>query len=220
MSLSSPPRRVNRRFWVRPALAAVEAFVAIGAVYGSIMLISDAWRLDHAMLRHLPVDSWVLPGVALAVLIAVPNLFAGILVTINHPVARTVSLLAGGVLVGWIIGQLALIQQYFFLQPVMGISGPLTLGLAALLPGNQIVMTTPNRHALRLALSCGSAGPFRDGRTCQGRCGRESRANDSTIADQALADRVGWTRETVTQWRQREHLACHHDSIGELQLVP
>jgi hypothetical protein len=31
------------------------------------------------LLRHLPVDTWVVPGVALAVLMAVPNLIAGVL---------------------------------------------------------------------------------------------------------------------------------------------
>jgi hypothetical protein len=43
-------------------------------------------------------------------------------------------LLAGGVLVGWIVVQIALIQQYFVLQPVMALCGLLTIGLAALLP--------------------------------------------------------------------------------------
>jgi hypothetical protein len=134
VSLARPRRRVQRRRWARMALVGVEAFVAIGAVYGSVMLVTDAWHLDRAMLRHLPIDTWVLPGIALAVLVAVPNLIAGILVAIRHPAARAVSLLAGGVLVGWIVVQIALIQQYFVLQPVMALCGLLTIGLAALLP--------------------------------------------------------------------------------------
>jgi hypothetical protein len=134
VSLARPRRRMHRRFWARMALVAVEAFVAIGAVYGSMMLVIDAWHLDRAMLRHLPVDTWVLPGIALAVLVAVPNLIAGTLVAIRHPAARVVSFLTGGVLVGWIVVQIALIQQYFVLQPVMAICGLLTIGLAALLP--------------------------------------------------------------------------------------
>jgi hypothetical protein len=134
ISLSAPPRRVHRRRWVRIALLAVEAFVAVGAVYGSIMLVTDAWRLDRAILRHLPVDAWALPGIALAVLIAVPNLIAGVLVAIGHPMARTVSLLTGGILVAWIIAQVALIQQHFVLQPVMGVCGLVTIGLGYLLP--------------------------------------------------------------------------------------
>jgi hypothetical protein len=98
------------------------------------MLIADAWRLDPTMLRHLPVDTWVLPGVALAVLIALPYAIAGLLVAIGHSTARAVSFLAGGILVGWIVIQIALIQQYFFLQPVMGLCGLLTIGLAYMLP--------------------------------------------------------------------------------------
>jgi hypothetical protein len=77
----------------------------------------------------------MLPGLALAVLIAVPYLVAALLVAIGHSRARGVSLLAGVVLVGWIVVQVVLIQQYFFLQPVMGICGLLTIGLAYLLPG-------------------------------------------------------------------------------------
>jgi hypothetical protein len=134
VSLSSPPRRVRRRLWTRIALVAVEAFVAAGAAYGSIMLITDAWRLDPAMLRHLPVDTWMLPGVALAVLIAVPNVVAAVLVAMGGAWARAVSLLAGGILVGWIVVQIALIQQYFYLQPVMGVCGLLTIALAYRLP--------------------------------------------------------------------------------------
>lgn len=134
ISLSHPRRRVHRRFWTRIALVAVEGFVAVGAGYGSIMLVTDAWRLDRSMLRHLPVDTWVLPGVALAVLIALPTAAAAILVATNHPMARAGSLLTGGILVGWIVVQLILIQQYFFLQPVIGVCGLLTIGLAYLLP--------------------------------------------------------------------------------------
>jgi hypothetical protein len=132
--LSPAQHRVHRRLWARVALGAVEAFVAVGAVYGSIMLIADAWRLDPAMLRHLPVETWVLPGVALAVLVALPYAAAGALVAIGHSMARVVSLLAGSLLVGWIVAQIVLIQQYFVLQPVMGLCGLLTIGLAYLLP--------------------------------------------------------------------------------------
>jgi hypothetical protein len=115
----------------------VEAFVAAGAIYGSIMLITDAWQLDRSMLDHLPVDTWILPGVALAVLIAVPYVVSTILVVIGHSTARGVALLAGTVLAGWIVVQIALIQQYFFLQPVMGLCGLLTIGLALLLPADE-----------------------------------------------------------------------------------
>ena len=133
MSFSLSPAR-HRRRWIRGPLVAVEAFVAVGAIYGSIMLITDTWRLNPTMLRHLPVDTWVLPGVALAVLVALPYAIAGLLVAIGHSTARVVSFLAGGILVGWIIIQIALIQQYFFLQPVMGLCGLLTIGLAYPLP--------------------------------------------------------------------------------------
>jgi hypothetical protein len=137
VSLSPPPRRMRRRLAARIALVAVEAFVAVGAVYGSVMLITDAWRLDPAMLRDLPFDTWVLPGIALAALVAVPNVVAGILVARGHPRARIVSILTGGILIGWIVVQLALIQQYFYLQPVMGVCGLLTIGLAYRLPAGE-----------------------------------------------------------------------------------
>jgi hypothetical protein len=121
----------------------VEAFVAVGAIYGSIMLITDAWQLDRSMLDHLPVDTWTLPGVALAVLIAVPYVVSTIMVAIGHSMARGVSWLAGTLLVGWIVIQIALIEQYFFLQPVMGLCGLLTIGLAVLLPPER----NPHEHA-------------------------------------------------------------------------
>jgi hypothetical protein len=136
ISVSPSQRRVHPRLWARIALVAVEGFVALGAVYGSILLITDAWQLDREMLRQLPVDTWVVPGVALAVLVAVPNLIAGVLAAIGHRWALKVSMVTGGVLVGWIIVQIAVIQQFFYLQPVMGICGLLTIILACLLPGH------------------------------------------------------------------------------------
>jgi hypothetical protein len=132
--LTSVQHRRHRRLWARVPLVGVHGFVAIGAAYGTIMLITDGWRLDRGMLQHLPIDTWVVPGIALAVLVAVPHLIAGVLVAIGHHLARGVSLLAGAVLVAWIIGQIALIRQYFVLQPVMAACGLLTIGLAYLLP--------------------------------------------------------------------------------------
>lgn len=135
VSLASKQHRGHGRLWARIPLVGVEAFVAIGAIYGSIMLITDSWRLDREMLDRLPIETWIVPGIALAVLVAVPNLIAGVLVAIGHRAARTVSLLTGAVLVAWIIGQIAVIQQYIVLQPVMAACGLLTIGLGYLLPG-------------------------------------------------------------------------------------
>ena len=40
------------------------------------------------------------------------------------------SVLAGSVLIGWIVVQVLVLRRYFFLQPVLGIAGVLVVGVA------------------------------------------------------------------------------------------
>jgi hypothetical protein len=119
----------RRRTW----LLLLEAFLAVQAVYGGISLGLDAWHLDRAALERLPwVDSWVLPGVALVVVVALPMLTAAWLEWWRHPQAPQVSFIAGCLLVGWIVAQLVLIPSLrLWLQPVCLGAGALVAVAAA-----------------------------------------------------------------------------------------
>jgi hypothetical protein len=117
----------STRQWsaVRWSLAGLETFVGVGALYGALMLITDAWGLPVDDLAPLPLHSWVLPGVALVVLVAIPMLGAALGTRRNTVRVADVSIAVGALLVGWIAVQLIVIGPQMFLQAVM-----LVLGLA------------------------------------------------------------------------------------------
>jgi hypothetical protein len=127
------PRASHAHFAVRLALVAVELFIGVGAVYGGTMLIRDSWALPVTDLEPLPLDSWVLPGVALLASVAAPMLSAAILVARRHPHAADLSIAAGAALVGWILFQLAVIGPQMGLQAAMLVLGAGTAALGLLL---------------------------------------------------------------------------------------
>ena len=103
----------------RTVLAALELFTGIGAVYGAAMLVTDAWHLPSQYLDPLPVHGWVVPGVALFAVVAVPMLGAAALALLGSRRAAGAAMAAGALLVGWILVQLAVIGPRMALQAVM-----------------------------------------------------------------------------------------------------
>ena len=123
----------SRRTWQAWTLVAVELFVTYQAVSGGIGLMTDSWGLPTEWLARTPFETWVGPGWLLIGLIGVPHLVAALPILLLPARARLgilAGLLAGGSLWVWIVMQLALLQVYFFLQPVIAIIGVLEAGLA------------------------------------------------------------------------------------------
>jgi hypothetical protein len=114
---------------VRWVLIALELFAGVGAVYGALMLVRDSWRLPLDYLDPLPLHSWVLPGIALFGLVAVPMLAAAVLVWRRAGHAADVSIGAGVLLAGWIAVQLAVIGPRMALQAIMAVIGLAVAGL-------------------------------------------------------------------------------------------
>lgn len=119
-----------RRGWAGGALLVVLLFVAANAVYGGIGLMVNGMGMPLEWVERLPVDTWTLPGVALLLTVAVPQLVAAWFVWRHDPRAGVVGLVAGAALVLWIVVQLLLLQRYFFLQPVIAGLGVLEMALA------------------------------------------------------------------------------------------
>ena len=118
------------RGWAATGLLVVLLVVAANAVYGGVALAVDGMGMPAEWLDRLPVDTWTWPGVALLATVALPQLVAAWLVWRRHPLAPVAGLLAGAGLVLWIGVQLAVLQRYFFLQPVIAGLGLLELLLA------------------------------------------------------------------------------------------
>lgn len=122
----------GRRQW---ATIALELVVAVLAAYGGIGLMWDLVS-DNAIgmlpiwLEGTPFTSWVLPGLFLLAVVALPMGTAALLELRRSPWASAASVVAGAAQIGWIAAQLAIMQRYFFLQPIMLGAGLAVLALA------------------------------------------------------------------------------------------
>jgi len=141
----------TRRRW--PTIV-LELLVALMALYGGIGLMWDlvadnAIGMTQDWLEGTPFTSWVLPGMFLLAVVAVPMGAAAMLELRRSPWAAVASVVAGAAQVGWIAAQLAVMQRYFFLQPVVLGAGLLVLALTLwtarhrpLIPRRDDAMTT------------------------------------------------------------------------------
>ena len=133
MTVTTPATTRTRRAWQAWTLAAVELFVAYQAVSGGVGLITNSWQLPTEWLVRTPFESWVGPGWVLICLIGVPHVLAAVppvLLPGRPRLGILAGYLAGGSLLVWIAVQLALLQVYFFLQPVIVAFGLIEAGLA------------------------------------------------------------------------------------------
>ncbi|HEX5335561.1 MAG TPA: hypothetical protein VFW55_06740 [Propionicimonas sp.] len=122
-----------RRAWQAWTLAAIQLFVAYQAISGGIGLISNTWGMPSQWLVRTPFTTWTGPGWILITLVAIPHVVAAIpaLALPGRPrLGVLAGVLAGASLLVWIAVQLALLQQFFFLQPIIAAIGLLQLGVA------------------------------------------------------------------------------------------
>jgi hypothetical protein len=98
------------------------------AVYGGVGLAwGNVLRMPHDWLEHGPFGSWLVPGLLLLLVVALPMGTAAALELRRSPWAPVASIGAGAALVAWIGAELLLLQRYDVLQPVMLLAGLLVL---------------------------------------------------------------------------------------------
>lgn len=133
----------SRPGWTYPLLMGL-LFLGVSAVYGGGSLVldptGDHLRLPLAWIQGTVFGDYLIPGVLLFGLLGV-----GSFVVIYGIVCRTVWAWPAGVSLGtatviWIVVQIAVVQRYFFLQPV--IAG---LGIAVIV----ILLFPSMRHYYR-----------------------------------------------------------------------
>ncbi len=144
MTTTMPATRA--RNGTRIALVLLELLIGLNAVWGGVMLMTDSWKLGHAWLDNTPFDSWFLPGLALLLVIGGSQLAAAATLLARRPFAREVSIVAGQILIGWIIVQLAWLRVFHpVMQPAMLAAGFVIASLAWRLPSG----TQPGGPAAR-----------------------------------------------------------------------
>jgi hypothetical protein len=133
-----------RRPFILYLLFGLHIFLGLGGVYGGMMLIfgpdGSLLGVDAGWLDHSPFSTFIIPGFILFTLVGLFPLFAfmGLLwkpdwnwanslnIYANRHWAWTYSLYSGIVVIFWIIAQ-QLLTQYFWLQPVMILTGLLII---------------------------------------------------------------------------------------------
>ena len=77
----------------------------------------------------LPGDGWGFGALALLLLVAAPMTVACLTAISGHPAAAQTAMLAGGLLMAWIVVQVLLIGLVFWLQPAMFLFGVVVLAM-------------------------------------------------------------------------------------------
>jgi hypothetical protein len=107
----------------RPSLAAGEALMAAGAAGGAVGLITGSMDTGETITSRLPFASPSLGGTALLVVVAVPMAVAAADAWRGTRRADATALGAGGLLMGWIVVEVACIRTFSWLQPACFAAG-------------------------------------------------------------------------------------------------
>ena len=116
------------------ALFAADAFVGLTAVGGGIALATglEGDRLPLEYLEGTPFSGYVVPGLILAGVVGGSATAAAIITLRNKQIGGLTSVLAGAIMMGWILGELLLLNQpswtwielfYFILGATMAALG-------------------------------------------------------------------------------------------------
>lgn len=119
---------------VRMVLIVLEIIIGVGAVGGGVYVLLGAPGVPREWLQGSPFRSYAAPGLVLLVVVG-GSMFAGAgLLLADASRARSVSLIAGLVLVGWIVAQVSVVGRRHWLQPVCLVLGFAVVVLSLFLP--------------------------------------------------------------------------------------
>lgn len=115
----------------RYILGALLAVVALNAFGGGYYGLAGARGIPREWLDGSPFETYLIPSLFLCFVIGGGVLLASISVFAGAPAARTLSLLAGVLLLAWIAIQVATIGYVSWMQPATAVAGIAVLLLAA-----------------------------------------------------------------------------------------
>lgn len=115
-----------------PAIAALSGVVALSAWAGGALLLAGLIDFGDEVTGRLPFHSATVAAAALLIVVAVPMTLTAWLSARSGARWRVVGAVAGTMLIGWIVVQLAFIQTFTWLQPVMAAAGAAVLAAAVL----------------------------------------------------------------------------------------
>lgn len=95
------------------ALFVIDLFVALTAIGGALALVAglEANRFPLAWLQGTPFTSYVIPGLLLTMVVGGSAAVAAVLLLRNPTGGAWAALLAGLILLGWIAGEVVILNQ-------------------------------------------------------------------------------------------------------------
>lgn len=99
---------------IRITLAAIEAFIGLGAVGGGIAILTgafDQW-FPVAWLQGTPFNDYFIPGLVLLIVVGGGMLLAAIMLFTRREFALLLSAAMGLIMIGWEIVEVLIIDRY------------------------------------------------------------------------------------------------------------
>jgi hypothetical protein len=114
------------------ALGVTSACVAVAAGAGAVALLIGATDFGPELNARLPFASPTFAGFALLIVVALPMAVVGVFAARHDCRAPNAAIVAGALLVGWIVVQLVVLRSFSGLQPICAALGAtvLMLGVA------------------------------------------------------------------------------------------
>jgi hypothetical protein len=125
----------------RPSLAVGAGAVAVAACGGAAGLAFGFLGLPAELEARLPLESPVLGGLALLLIVAVPCAVLAVAAARGSAWTDQAAVVAGGLLVGWIVVQLAFIRTLSFFHPFF-----IAVGIAFVVAGRGALRRPPFRR--------------------------------------------------------------------------
>jgi len=159
----------------RPWLAGFAAFNAFAAWAGAFGLFTGGTDFGESIDDRLPFDSLVLAGLALVTIVGVPLTVLAWSAWTGGQKTDGLALLAGLMLIGWIVGQVIVIRAFSFFQPAY-----LAVGSAFVVASHRRRRSRGHRHPVRRRRTGDGVGgrrrrPHRRVRDATGRVAAASR---------------------------------------------
>lgn len=112
-------------------LVALLSFNAITAIGGGLALIMGLNTPPQSWLDNTPFNSYLLPGLVLLFIVGGSALYGLLHGLITHSGSDDIrAFLSGIILLGWIIGEIAILRQFSWLQIVYLLTGGVVAVLA------------------------------------------------------------------------------------------
>lgn len=129
----------------RRALIALDGFAGLSAVAGMVGLVGGGVQMPAAWLEGTPFADYLVPGLILGIAVGGSALLAIVATIWNAGTGAVLSLIAGAIMMGWIVGEYILMPNARFglavldaswLQPLYFLVGLAMAALALrILPG-------------------------------------------------------------------------------------